>query len=1086
MTKLNYALSLFLMLIIYLSAGTSGINAQSTTITGVVTDAQQEALIGVNILVEGQDNLGAVTEIDGSYSITIPSPNETLIFSYIGYEEQRISTAGKSEVSIILVEDLNTLDEVVVVGYGEVRKRDLTGSVASIKAEELDKIKPVSFEQGIQGKAAGVLVTSSQGGPGESVKIRVRGGTSINASNDPLYVIDGFALEGSALNTGLGVGNSSTSPLSTIDPSSIESIEVLKDASATAIYGSRGANGVILITTKKGREGKTEIDFETFQGVGTIARKLDLLSPQEFVDFWNEYAPWNPNDPNGQFVRAYRDEVGNNVDLNDPEIIVTDWQNEVLRSAKSSNYRLSLRGGTKNSKFSGSAGYTKQDGIVETSAFERLTLNMNVDQKIGERVNAGISLNIGNNRRAGVVSAASENANGRNGVITSAILFSPVQGLTRYNDAEYDENGRLVTLRSGDITNPFLLINGNTNDTREIQAFGNAFASYRITDDIKFKSSVRGNLYSSKGKSYFSERFGWGRTANGRAFSRSNLSEGITFEQQLSYNKNIGNDNFNAVLVYEQQQGSFETILSSSTGFNLPGVNLDNLFTAEETQATRSNQTSSSLKSFLGRANYNLDDKYLFTVSARYDGSSRFAEGAKWGFFPSAAVAWKIGNEDFLKESSVIDDWKIKASYGVTGNAQIGSFRSLAQAEYSSYILGGSNIAAGIATSSLSNPDLTWETTTQYDVGTTLSLFDYRLNVSLDIYNKDTRDLLLEVPLPSNSGYTFSFSNIGKVNNRGVELSIGGTVINKKDFSWSSNFNISFNKNEVQDLGDANEFFVRAFGDNQTTNDYVVRVGESLGSVFGLEQNGLYQYSDFEEFNGLSEADAAAKLNADAEEQGLAFYDVIYTLKEGTVLTAGVTEYRPGLPKFEDVNGDGIVNSDDRQIIGNTLPEHFGGLTNNFKFKGVDLSVLTTWSYGNDIYNKNLKKGTSTAIPFYNKFGQVRDRWTPTNTDTDVPSTWGYGDSGTGNNALSEYLEDGSYIRIANVTLGYTFPKSLISKAGFRTARFYVAADNLHVFTNYSGYDPEVSVGNNQLTPGLDIDSYPRQRTFRVGLSFGL
>lgn len=1085
MSKLNTRAKLSCLFLLFLGIGLGDLAAQTFTVTGTVTDENQETLIGVNILVEGTST-GTVTDVDGTYRLDLPDGNVNLVFSYTGYAEQTVSVNSRSAINVILLETASQLNEVVVIGYGEVSKRDLTGSVSSVKSEELDQLKPISFESGLAARAAGVQVVTSQGGPGESAKIRIRGGTSINASNDPLYVIDGFAIEGSAIGTGLGIGNSSTSPLAGLDPSSIESVEVLKDASATAIYGSRGANGVILITTKKGRKGKTELDFETFQSYGSIARPIELLTGQEYVDWFNEFAPWNPNDPRGQFVGSYRDDFGNDIDLNDPRVIVTNWQDEIMRTAQASSYRLSLRGGTENSRFAGAVRYLKQEGIVQTSDFERVSANLNFDQDVSDRLKAGVNVSLGANSRNGVVTAATENANGRNGIITSAILFSPVQGLTRYSDAEYDENGRLLSLRSGDINNPNLSVNGNSNQSNEIQSFGNAFVSYRLLDNLTFKSSVRANFYSSKGQAYYSERFGWGQTANGRAFTRANQGGGLTFEQTLSYNRNFKNHKVNAVAVYEQQESFWESLLTRSTGFNLPGVNLDNLATATETLASESTRSDNALQSFLGRVNYTFKDKYILTLSGRYDGSSRFAEGSKWGFFPSAAIAWRIGDEGIFKNSDVISDAKIKVSYGETGNTQIGSFRSLPAAGFSSYIFTGDVLTAGISTSRLANPGLTWETTAQADVGLSLSLFDYRFNLNVDYYNKDTKDLLLEVPLPGNAGYNFSFQNLGKVNNEGVELSFTSTNVRSKNFRWSTSFNISFNKNTVLDLGDAEEFFVRAIGSNQINNDYVVRVGESLGSIFGHRVAGTYSFGDFVEFDGMSDADAAAKMRADAKEMGIAYYDIFYTLKDGVVVTGGSTQFRPGMPKFVDTNGDGVVNDDDRTIIGNTLPKHFGGFTNNFSYKNLDLSVLVSWSYGNDVYNKNLSKGTAQAIPFFNKYRQVRDRWTPDNPNTVIPGIWGDGDGGFTSSAYDTYLEDGSFVRLSNITLGYNFPKSLIGRAGIRSVRVFASADNLYVWTNYTGYDPEVSVGANQLTPGLDTDSYPRQRTFRFGLNLGL
>ena len=1085
MSKINFLFKLLGLFLFFLGINSGNLIAQTISVTGIVTNENQEPLIGVTILLDGTST-GTVTDLQGNYQLDIPSGEATLNFSYTGYALQRVPVKNRSQIDVVLTTDVSQLEEVVVIGYGEVKKRDLTGSVSSVKSEELDQLKPISFENGLAARAAGVQVVSSQGGPGESAKIRIRGGTSINASNDPLYVVDGFAIESTAISTGLGIGNSSTSPLAALDPSSIESVEVLKDASATAIYGSRGANGVIIITTKKGRKGKTELDFETFRTFESVARPIQLLTGQQYVDWFNEFAPWNPNDPGGQFVGSFRDDFGNDIDLNDPRVIVTNWQDEVMRDAQAASYRLSLRSGNENSRFAGSVSYLNQEGIVQSSDFERVSANLNFDQDINSRLKAGINLSLGFNTRNGVVSAATENANGRSGVITSSVLFSPVQGLTRFNDAEYDENGRLISLRSGDVTNPNLLVNGNSNESNEIQSFGNVYLSYGILKHLTFKSAVRANFYSSKGQAYYSERFGWGQTANGRAFTRANQGGGLTFEQSLSYNRTFGIHRFNGVVVYEQQENSWESLVTRSTGFDLPGVNLDNLSTATETLASSSDRTESALQSFLGRINYTLADKYLFTFSGRYDGSSRFAEDAKWGFFPSAAFAWRVGNEDFLKNSNLVSDAKLKVSYGETGNTQIGSFRSLPAAGYSSFIFGGNILTAGIATNRLANSALTWETTVQTDVGLSISFLDYRFNVTVDYYNKDTEDLLLEVPLPSNSGYEFSFQNLGKVNNKGLELSFTSTNVSTKDFSWSSSFNISFNRNEVLDLGDADEFFVRAIGDNQINNDYIVRVGESLGSVFGHQYDGVYNFSDFVEFDGLSNQEAAERMLADATDQDMPFYDLFYTLKEGVITTGGVTQYRPGLPKFIDRNNDGIVNDDDRTIIGNTLPTNFGGFTNNFNYKNIDLSVLLSWSYGNDIYNKNLNKGNAQAIPYFNKYSQVADRWRPDNPDTEVVAIWGDGDGGFNSVTDDRLIEDGSFLRLSNITLGYSLPNSLLQRISFRSLRIYASVDNLYVWTDYTGFDPEVSVGFNQLTPGLDVDSYPRQRTFRFGINVGL
>ncbi|GGG40191.1 SusC/RagA family TonB-linked outer membrane protein [Christiangramia forsetii] len=1061
-------------------------NAQKE-ITGQVIDDNNIPMPGVTVLIEGT-NQGTATDFDGFYSLEA-SPSDVLVFSFIGYDAQKVTVGEKTTIDLVLQANAEAMDEIVVIGYGTAKRSDLTGSISSVKAEELDKIKPVSFEGGLASRAAGVQVTQSEGGPGAGFQVRVRGGSSINASNDPLYVIDGFAIPGSPVSTSTGIGNSTTSPLSTIDPSTIESIEILKDASATAIYGSRGANGVVLITTKGGKKGRTDLNFEAYTSVSNIVRPIDLLSAQEFVDWRYEYTPFDPNNPTGQFVGAYRDQFGNPIDLNNPDVILTDWQDEIARTAITSNYKLSLSGGSENTSYAGSFSYLDQEGVIKTSNFERYAASIKVDQKISDKWKAGLNVNIGYNKRSGVVSAATENANGRSGIVTNAVLFSPVQGLTRYDDAEYDDDGRLLSLRGGDIVNPNRILEGNLNEGDNFQSFGNIFVQYNFTDALSFKSSIRGNFYTNKGQAYYSEKFGWGQSANGRAFTNESRGAGFITEQNLSFNKTFDDHRINATAVYEQQQNFNEFLVARSTGFNLPGVNLDNLGTATVTLPTNSGYNDNSLKSYLGRVQYDFKNRYTLNLSARYDGSSRFAEDKKWGFFPSAGVAWKVSNEKFLENSKTFNNLKLSASYGETGNTQIGSYRSIAAGTLANYIFAGDQLATGVAIDRLGNPDLTWETTTQYDIGLSLGLFKNRITLDADYYNKSTTDLLLEVPLPTTSGFEFSFSNLGEVENKGLEFALNTINIEKDNFTWNSSFNISFNKNEIKNLGGANEFFVTAIGDNQIQNDYIVRVGESLGSIYGIEEQGVYNYGDFAAFDGLTDTQAAEQIRQDAATQGIPYYDLVYTLKDGVVTSAGQpdnTQYRPGIPKFVDQNGDGIVNSDDRTIIGNTLPEFFGGFNNNFTYKNFDLSVLTSFSYGNDVYNKNIKQGTSQDIPFFNKYGQVRDRWTPENPNTNVPGIWGYGDAGISGNTYSSYVEDGSYIRLSNITFGYNLPNDTANKMGLKSFRVYGAVDNLYIWTDYSGYDPDVSVGNNQLTPGLDVDSYPRARTFRIGMNIGL
>ncbi|MEM6321260.1 MAG: TonB-dependent receptor, partial [Bacteroidota bacterium] len=1064
-----------MLVLLFLSFLGTGLYAQFK-VTGQVT-SEGEPLIGVNILVDGSSGVGTATDFDGNYELDLKDGNQTLVFSYTGFLDQKISVNGQSTLNVVMAENATQLDEVVVVGYGAVSKRDLTGSVSSIKGEELTKVQSISFEQGLAARAAGVQVVASEGGPGASMKVRVRGGTSINASSDPLYVIDGFPIFGSSQSTNVGLGNSSTSPLASIDPSDIESIEVLKDASATAIYGARGANGVVLITTKSGKKGRAKTSLDVFFGVSEIARNIDLLNPQEYVDFWHEFFPWDPNDPTNQYTTQYRDNLGNEVQLDDPRLIITDWRDKVLRRANLKNYKVSVSGGTDKTTYSGSFGFIDQQGIINTSFFERYSGNLKINQKITDKLSGGININIGFSQRGGVISASTESRNGRNGLLTNVSLFSPVQGLRRRGEAEYDENGILLSDRDGDIVNPEKLVNETLNTNNEFNSFGGAFLSFEPIEGLALRTSFSGNLYAYRGKAWYPGDFGWGQATNGRAIIGSNQRLGWLNENTISFKKDFGIHRFNVVGGFTQQGSTSESLRTETIDFAIPGINLDNLAAGAEVLPSRSNRNEWGLVSYLGRVNYTLDEKYLFTVTARYDGSSRFSERARWGLFPSAAIGWRIGEEDLIKDIDAISSMKLRASYGQSGNQEIGLYRSLASYVLANYITDDTR-QPGLGPDRLANPDLTWETTSQLDVGLELGLFKDRVFLNLDYYNKQTEDLLLEVPVPFTSGFTFAFKNLGKVENKGWEFSLNTQNIVRNGFNWSTSFNISFNRNKILDLGDAESFTVSSIGEHR--NDYIIQVGQPLGSFYGFEVDGLYNYEDFKEFEGLSVEESAAIMEDFSRND-----EEWFTLNDGVQTRAGVSKYRPGVIKFKDLNGDGVVDANDRTILGNSQPDYFGGLTNNFSYKGFDLSVFTSFSVGNEVYNNNKARGYSTAIPFFNKFGPVRDRWTPTNPDTEIWSIWGTGDGGSGDDSNSFFIEDGSFLRLANITFGYTIPKVRLEKLGMSTLRVYASVDNLYVWTNYTGFDPDVSVGFNQLTPGLDFDSYPRMRTYRVGVNVG-
>ncbi len=1098
------SLSLKFLLFAALTLFVSNVYGQKLKIKGTVT-GDSTPLPGVSVSVKG-DQIGSVTDFDGKYEIAA-AENDVLVFSYIGFKTLEVTLNGQTTLDVNLIADVSKLDEVVVVGYGSVKRKDLTGAVSTIKSDEIEKINTTSFEGAIASKAAGVQVVRSEGGPDAAFKIRIRGGTSINASNDPLYVVDGFPLTGGGINTSTEMGNSTTSPLATLDPSNIESIDILKDASATAIYGSRGANGVVIITTKQGKPGTTRINFESYLGVSSLSRKLPILDAQGFIDFRNDYQRWDPlfltSDPGSgqakylaESFRTQDPETGYYVPINlatmsfDPPLLVDDWQESITRQAITKNYKLSANGGNKTARYNAALSYQDREGIIKTSGIERYSGNFNITSKVNDKLQVGFNGNVGYIKRSGVVTAASDNKQGRAGVVTNAVLFQPIQSPRIWPENEYDpETGRLIANRNGDVVNPMLMLSENSMHGVTNQTRLNAYVSYELLKGLTYKASLRGYSSSVKNKAWFSDRFGWSRAVGGKAVTSFFNSASLATEQSLNYLKDFGDHRLNAVLVYERQENTTESLRTASTGFSIPDYNLDGLQDAVNVEPTVSNAFESSIESFLARVQYDAFNKYLLTASIRYDGSSRFTSGSKqWGYFPSVGLAWRISNEPFLEGNSIISDAKFKFSFGESGNTQIPTFQSKSAADGAGYIFSGNILTPGASIIRLANDNLSWEKTQEIDFGLSLGLFNNRITMEADYYNKETKDLLLAVPLPVTSGYQTAFKNLGLVSNIGYEFSLDASIIDQRDFKWNMNFNISTNKNEILDLGGADEFFITSIGGDGVNNDYVIRVGESLGSIHGLAYDGVYTYEDFVEFDGMTLEEATAKFRADeAALDNVAMWWSLndYTLKDGVPVNATVTNgtYRPGMTKFKDINEDGIINDDDRHIIGNTLPKHFGGMTQNFTYKNFDFSVQTAWSYGNDVYNKTMRKGSSTSVPWRNKFDIVKDAWTPDNPSGTWTGFSGGGPSGDiASAAYDVFIEDGSFFRISNMTLGYKMPKNILKQVRLSFLRLYVSVDNLHVWTKYTGWDPDVSVGNNQLTPGLDADAYPRAKTFRTGI----
>lgn len=990
------------------------------TVQGIVTDQSGEPLIGVNIQVKGT-NKGTASDFDGHYVLEDIDENAILVISYIGYQTLEIPVAGNSTLNIVLLQDSQLLDEVVVVGYGTQKKSDVTGSITRVGESEIRLTPVVDVNKALQGHSAGVLITQNAGDPGAGSTIRIRGTSSINASNSPLYVLDGYPLEGS--------------DISFIDPSSIQSIDILKDASATSIYGSRGSNGVVLITTKKGTEGKTRISLDSYYGIQSIRHKIPLLNGEQYAEFINE-ARINGGG------EAYFD--GSSPERPLPTAIGkgTDWQDEVFQTAPIQQHSLSILGGTNQTKFSIIGSLYDQDGIIINSGYNRYSIRANIDHEINEFVILGISLA---GSRSNNNAARTATGGGVSGGITNAALnFAP-------SFPVYDENGTYYknkgSLNGSLVDNPVALANEVTNQSLRHRFLSNIYAEIKFLKDFKFRTSWGGDIGSSKTNNYFSRLVVLGEGQNGVASISEGTSENWLSENTLTYSKWFNDiHDFNALIGYTIQQTHYESLTATAENFNSDFSLYYNLGSGSTLKAPASGESTHMLISYLGRINYSYANRYLLTATVRRDGSSRFAPNNKFGIFPSFALGWKILNEPFIGQLNRISDLKLRMSYGTTGNEGIGDYRfmSLIGTHYYPLGLGNPETRAGNAPSSLSNESLSWEKNTQLNIGLDFEVAN-NFFVVADYYNSITSDLLFSVNIPSSSGYSSSLQNIGELQNKGFELGVGGHL-SRNAFKWESRINLSYNENKVLKLDGRPQFTTGGgIGHLVVSNTVLLDVGHSVGNFYGLKKIGI--------FNSEEEIAGSAQVNA-----------------------------QPGDIKYEDINQDGIINEADRTVIGNGNPKYFGGFNNTFYWHNFKLNVFLQGAFGNEILNfqrfdlYNLNGNNNQSI-------EILDRWTPTNTNTDIPRANSRGGSRT---FSSFHVEDGSYLRVKNITLGYDFNRNILNKLHLSKLNIYCTLQNWFTVTKYTGYDPEINYfGTSAINQGMDYQSYPSSKTVLFGLSIG-
>lgn len=1040
----NEMLAALLMLIVIVFASirvSAQVGTTSQKITGKITTVAGIPIEGVTITVKG-GSAGVSTNSSGTFELKLPPGNVTLLVSHIGYRLQEIPVNGRAFIAIQLLEDDNELSQVVVIGYGTVKKSDLTGSVSSVKAEELKAVPVTSFDQALQGRASGVQVTQNSGKPGAETSIRIRGTSSINAANEPLYVIDGMLVssDGGDMSGGVTRGPR-ISALSSINPSDIESIEILKDASSTAIYGSRGTNGVVLITTKRGRTGKGSVNFEMYHGYQQVANKLKLLDASQFATFVNEAKINAGQTP----VYVNPKNLGKG----------TDWQDELLRTAPMSNYQLSVSGGNEKTKYSISGSYFLQDGIVINSDFKRYSFRANIEQEVSQKLTVGTNLSYSRISSSGVLTNA---GNIVPGVMTGAMLFNPaipvfdstaIGGYTFQN--EYN-NYRGITL-----ANPYAEAKEYISNTVLSRVLGNVYAKYRFSKAFEFKTSFGIDAFSND-ESSFGPNF-LKRTQASKGEAALSKADGMTWlnENTLTYTNRFGEKhNVNALLGYTIQEFNNDKLFVYAFEFPDNRTGYHNIFSALKPQKPSNSESSWSMMSYLSRVNYTYNDKYLFTFTGRVDASSKFAKGNQYSFFPSGAFAWRISDEDFMKDIETITSMKIRTSYGVIGNQGIPPYQSLALVgPFGEGVFNGptgSEVYTGNEPLTYANKNLKWETTTQFDLGLDLSLLNNRITFTADYYNKKTSDLLLITPIPTTTGFSTTLLNVGNIANNGFELDLR-TVNTRGVVSWNSSINFSTNRNEITNLNSNEDVFL-PYGT-------ILRKGEAVGSFYGYVFEGIFQ----------SDAEAASSPVLGGQEP---------------TSPNVASRAKAGDRKYRDMNKDGKIDLDDRTIIGNAQPDFTWGFNNTIAYKNLDLSFFFQGAQGNKLANFNnldLLKFTGEN----NVLAEAAlDRWTPENKSTRYPRALAAGSVDVGTFS-SDIVEDASYLRLKNVTLSYNLNTTLLSKLKIRSLRVYASATNLFTVTKYSGFDPEANslgVSTNQI--GIDLGGYPQSKIYMLGINLGL
>ena len=1013
-------------------------------ITGSIKDARSgEALIGASVIVKSDKGKGVVTDIDGKFALqTKKEAPLTLRVEYVGYRPIDVDVYDFEEpVEITLIDNSSRLDEVVVVGYGTQKRLELTSSISTLNKDLLNQ-SVGSVENALQGAVAGLNVSVSSGQPGATSNIRIRGGNSITGGNEPLYVIDGLIVYNDVASTSTGASGSDAAldPLSFLNPSDIESIEVLKDVSATAIYGTRGANGVIIITTKKGSHGRNNISYTGTFGWSTASKTLDFLNAQQFTELYNELTPNAP-------LAAPTDNY--------------DWQDAALRTSFSQEHQISFTGGDEISRYTISGGYKDQQGIIIGTDLKRYTGRVNYERNVLKNLLIGVNATGGYSDLEGLRNVDHDNsgqtAKWAANSWMSALITPQTQPI--YNaDGSYNYSPTPISqdlfVRDDQtvVGNPISDLNNIKTSTSNTRVIANAFAEWEVVKNLTLKANVGADLSNTKQNNYSPSYTTTGLEHNGVASVGDNRTNVWQAEFTASYDNTFKRlHHVNLLGGYTTQRTDRSGFATTVRNFANDATGYDNLSAGSDLFRSTSDRVISTLQSVLGRVNYSFDSRYNASLTLRADGSSRFAKNHKWGWFPSAGFSWNIDKEKFIHFGKQVDFLQLRLSAGVVGNQEIGDYQFAATVSPTEtpFIYNGQETVAYYIINK-ANPDLKWEKTASYNVGISSGFFQNRLNVTLDAYYKKTSDLLLQVPVEGVTGYATSLRNVGSVTNKGVELEVGAVLIDSKDWKWNVNANIAHNKNEVTSLGSATSIIPSIGG---ATLGYIspliVTVGEPLGTFYGYQFAGIVQ----------------------SKEQAA-------TLTPQTINTL-----EPGNPYYEDVNGDGVVNTEDQTTLGNAQPKFTYGLNTTLRYKQFDLLIAIAGSYGNKLYNglaTRLTKGST----YYNSLAVVTDRWTPTHPSNEIQKA---------SNDLtvvsdSRYVEDASFLRVKNIQLGYTLPVPQITKDA--RLRLYLSLQNFFTITDYSGYDPEGGRNGaseqSGIYQGIDMATYPTAKTIQLGINVTL